>query len=208
MKKYITYLILAFIVLGTVRCTKTGLTRVETKLIMSAGADELMELFVIENYADSLLLRRKARLLGVEDLSSEAIVHLKQRMLATVKDPDNRGVGIAAPQVGISLQMIYVQRLDKENEPFEIYFNPEIIAFGDSVKMGWEGCLSISGYRGEVNRFQNITLNYLDSLGNKQSEKINGFTSVIFQHEVDHINGVLYYDHVENGFDGLIKETN
>lgn len=208
MKNYGNYLVLFGLVLFSVACTRTGLNRNETELVMSAESDQLMELFVIEHRSDSMLLRKKARPIGKKDISTEEVLHLKQRMLATVKNPENLGVGIAAPQVGVSAQMIYVQRIDKEGEPFEIYFNPEIVEWGDSMKLGGEGCLSVPGYRGEVNRSQNIVVNYLDSLGVKQSEKINGFTAVIFQHEIDHIKGTLYFDHIKDRFEGLEIETN
>ncbi len=208
MKNYSSYLILVSLVFLTIACTKTGLNRKESELVMSKGAYELMELFVIGHTSDSILLREKARPFSKKDITSESVMHLKKRILATVKNPENLGVGIAAPQVGVSAQMIYVQRLDKEGEPFEIYFNPEIVEFGDSMKVGVEGCLSVPGYRGKVKRSQNIVLNFLDSLGVQQSEKINGFTAVIFQHEIDHINGTLYFDHVNDGFEGLELETN
>ena len=194
-------------VLTLVACSNSTLTTAERNLIMSGEATELMTLYVVDNFSDSLLLRKEARNLKEKEISSEVVIRLKQRMFATVKNPENLGVGIAAPQVGVSVKMIYVQRFDKVGYPFEIIFNPEIITFGDSTKNGWEGCLSVPGYRGEVNRPQSIQLNYLDSLGNWQTEKINGFTAVIFQHEIDHINGKLYYDHVQNGFKGLVVDN-
>jgi len=68
-----------------------------------------------------------------------------------------------------------------------------------------EGCLSVPGYRGKVDRSHNIELSYLDSTGKKQKETVNGYTAVIFQHEIDHLNGILFFDRVYGGFNLLTK---
>jgi peptide deformylase len=124
-------------------------------------------------------------------------------MFATMTDTLNPGAGIAAPQVGIGVKMIWAQRFDKPAEPFEVFYNPVITEYSDSINSGNEGCLSVPGYCGKVDRSQNITLIYLDSLGDKKTENISGFTAVILQHEVDHLNGILYYDLIHNGFGAL-----
>jgi len=199
---YILFFIFAF---GLSQCKTDPLISEEEKLVMEGDANEPMRLFVIGNYSDSLLLRQKARHIDKKDVNHQQIEHLKKRMLATVTDTLNPGVGIAAPQVGASVQMIYVQRFDKENEPFEIYFNPVIEIYGDSINAGMEGCLSIPGYRGRVERSQNVSISYIDSTGKHHRENINDFTAVIFQHEIDHLNGTLYFDHIYNGFNALSK---
>jgi len=186
-------------------CKTDVLHEQEKQLIMNGNSDEPMKLFTINVETDSLMLRQKARKIKKREIEHEDIKLLKKRMLATVTDSTNLGVGIAAPQVGISLSMICVQRFDKPNEPFEIYYNPVIVHYGDSINSGLEGCLSIPGYRGKVDRSQNIVVSYLDSLGKMQKESINDFTAVIFQHEIDHIEGVFYFDHIYNGFDALNK---
>lgn len=116
-------------------------------------------------------------------------------MLATVIDTNNLGVGIAAPQVGVSQALIAVQRFDKEGEPFEFYINPEIIYYSQNKSLGWEGCLSIPEERGQVYRADTITIRYLNEEQEKVvNENITGFTAVIFQHEIDHLNGILFID--------------
>lgn len=119
-------------------------------------------------------------------------------MIATVSAPEEDGVGIAAPQVGISRRVIAVQRLDKEGEPFAIYPNIRIIAVrGDKVE-GQEGCLSVPGKRGTVARWRDIDISYTlvpsSGVPRDTTETVKGFTSVIFQHECDHLDGVLYTD--------------
>jgi peptide deformylase len=172
--------------------------------IMSSDYNSILPLLTIGDISDSLFLRQEARKLKKATIVSSEMRQLKLRMLKTVCDSLNPGVGIAAPQVGIGVQMIYLQRLDKAGEPFEVYFNPRIEMYGDSINSGLEGCLSVPGYLGKVDRSHNIRLSYIDSTGNKQIETINGFTAVIFQHEIDHLNGILYFDHVYGGFHSLI----
>lgn len=196
-------LFLLFILLIAAGCNRQGFKANEYQLINAGAGNEIMRLFIIDNTSDSLLLRQDARRLKKRHLDSETFSLLKSRMLATVNDSLNRGVGIAAPQVGVSVRLIAVQRLDKAGEPFGFYINPEILAYGDSIKSGREGCLSIPHYRGMVERAQSIVLDYTDEQGIRQKEEISGFTAVIFQHEIDHINGVLYFDHIQNGFNAL-----
>ncbi|MBN1924507.1 MAG: peptide deformylase [Prolixibacteraceae bacterium] len=186
-------------------CKTDGFSNEEVELISSGKTNQIMELYTINEKSDSLLLRQKARKIKKKNIGSETLELLKKRMFASMTDTLNPGVGIAAPQVGLSVRMIYVQRFDKPGDPFEIYYNPEITEYSDSINSGSEGCLSVPGYQGKVDRSQNITVNYLDSTGKKRTENINGFTAVIFQHELDHINGVLYFDRIFNGFEALTK---
>lgn len=203
MKTSIQILIIIYCLSCVLACKTEGFFKAELERINNQESGEIMPLFTISVKSDSLLLRKQARSVKPDNLHSNEMQLLKKRMLATVTDSSNLGVGIAAPQVGVSLQMIYVQRFDKPGEPFEVYYNPVIVEYGDSINAGKEGCLSVPHYRGQVSRSQNIVISYMDSMGNNQTEKINDFTAVIFQHEVDHINGKLYYDHVINGFEAL-----
>jgi peptide deformylase len=134
-------------------------------------------------------------------------------MVATVTHPSQDGVGIAGPQVGLNRRVIAVQRFDKEGEPFEVYPNVRILWTSDSLATGPEGCLSVPDKRGDVLRSQEIVIEYADIAGVEQSRQgirlksnrctkpvpmvrdtVSGFTAVIFQHEVDHLDGVLYID--------------
>jgi peptide deformylase len=198
-------LLTAVTLISFTSCTYDGFTRKEAHYIKEQTEDHPMRLFTIESPSDSLLLRQTARNVKEKYIGSLTMKHLHRRMLATVTDTANAGVGIAAPQVGIDVRMILVQRFDKEGEPFEAYFNPEFVAFGDSVCLGREGCLSVPGYRSMVQRHQQIAIKYHDSMGKKQRDTIEGFSAVIFQHEIDHLNGILYYDRIEEGFAALTK---
>lgn len=173
-----------------------GFTDKECEVIASqSGA--VMRLCRIGDRADSLFLRRKAAPLGAEELKSEYFRRLKQGMLLTVRDTADEGVGIAAPQVGVSRRLIAVQRFDKPGEPFEFYLNPEIVESSAETAPGREGCLSIPGLAGTVVRAQRIVLRYRDERFAEKTETIDGFTAVIFQHETDHLDGILYTDRTD-----------
>lgn len=122
---------------------------------------------------------------------------LISRMYLAVTHPTEGGVGIAAPQVGINRNVIWVQRFDKEPQPFEVYINPRIVWRSKLMQKGSEGCLSIPDIREDVYRHYAIEIEYQDQKGKKHSEKIEGFTAVIFQHEIDHLHGILFTDRFE-----------
>lgn len=122
---------------------------------------------------------------------------LEKRMYLTLQDPEHAGVGIAAPQVGVSKNLIWVQRFDKPGEPFEFYINPKIIWRSKLMRLGTEGCLSIPDRREEIQRSYAVRVQYWDKKGNVLEENIEGFTAVIFQHEVDHLYGILYPDRLQ-----------
>ena len=124
------------------------------------------------------------------------IPQLKNRMFATVRDPEHAGVGIAAPQVGINRNLIWVQRFDKPEQPFEFYINPKIIWRSQLLRKGAEGCLSIPNRREDVVRSYAIRLQYISEKGAVVEENIEGFSAVIFQHEVDHLYGILFPDRI------------
>ncbi|MBR5532849.1 MAG: peptide deformylase [Bacteroidales bacterium] len=161
--------------------------------------NSIMPLKTINQENDSLFLREISEALTKEDLTSSYFADLTNSMLLTVNNPENEGVGIAAPQVGISKQLIAVQRIDKEGEPFEFYVNPKIVSTIGEKETGGEGCLSVPNKRGEVERYKKIVIEY-NNINNFElkSDTIEGFTAVIFQHEIDHLNGILYIDRAEN----------
>ena len=164
--------------------------------MIHAGEGDIMYVLSVAESPDSTILRQKSLPLSEQMVQSEDFATLRRRMLATVQDPENEGVGIAAPQVGISRQMVAVQRFDKEGEPFEFFVNPEILEMGDEWAIGGEGCLSVPEVSGPVERAQSLVLRYRDVEFVEHTESIEGFTAVIFQHEIDHLNGELFIDKV------------
>lgn len=171
--------------------------RIEEKAAIYAGEGEIMRVLTIGDRGDSLILRQKSDPITAEMLRTDEYATLRRRMLATVQDPQNTGVGIAAPQVGILRRLIAVQRFDKPGEPFEFYVNPEIVEYSAETAPGQEGCLSIPELSGTVARPQQIVLRYRDERFVEKTETLSGFTAVIFQHEADHLEGILYIDRAE-----------
>lgn len=179
--------------------TPKGFTDKECEVIASQK-ETIMRLCKIGDRADSLFLRRKAAPLGAEELRSDYFRLLKRGMLLTVRDTTDEGVGIAAPQVGVSRRLIAVQRFDKSGEPFEFYVNPEIVGRSATRSAGMEGCLSVPGVSGRVLRADHIVLRYLDEATMRPAtDTVEGFTAVIFQHEIDHLDGVLFIDRMQEG---------
>jgi peptide deformylase len=166
----------------------------DLKIINNGTASEKLRVLQITSEKDLTVLTTTSSDLKFDDPS---IAILEKRMFSTVQDPEHAGVGIAAPQIGINKNLIVVQRFDKAGEPFESYINPKIIWRSKFIRKGVEGCLSIPDLREEVLRSNTIRLQYISKDGKVKEENIEGFTSVIFQHEVDHLYGILYPDRVE-----------
>ncbi|WP_257658733.1 peptide deformylase [Parapedobacter lycopersici] len=167
------------------------LTDAERRLILAEDTAQAMRVL-----QDTVAMERKIlRVPSVAiDPEEELLPLLARRMYLAVTDPARPGVGIAAPQVGINRSLIWVQRFDKPGEPFEHYLNPVITWRSDLLRKGQEGCLSIPDTVGDVLRHYTIRLAYQDTSGKWQEELIEGFTAVIFQHETDHLLGVLFTD--------------
>ncbi len=182
-----------------------GFTQAEREVI--ASGEGIMRVLSIDNEADSLFLREESMPVSAEMLKTEEWALLRERMLLTVQDPEATGVGIAAPQVGIHRNVVAVQRFDKEGEPFEFFINPEIVERVGEKADGGEGCLSVPELYGNVSRWQEIVLRYRDEEFVEHTERIEGFTAVIFQHEVDHLAGRLFIDYLEaEAIDETIEE--
>lgn len=123
----------------------------------------------------------------------------------------HNGVGIAAPQVGLSQRLIIVASRPNERYPDAplmapvAMINPQLRDRSDAQVYGWEGCLSVPGQRGWVPRAQTVELDYWDRWGRRQRQQLSGFIARIFQHELDHLDGVLFPDRVERPED-LVSE--
>lgn len=170
------------------------LSETERTLISSGNKETMMRVLQVTDPADSKILKGASIDISLKE---ELLPLLLDRMLATVNDPANSGVGIAAPQIGINRNVILVQRFDKPGEPFEAYLNPKIKWRSALLRKGAEGCLSIPDQRGDVLRNYTIQLTYYDRNGQYHDEIIEGFTAVIFQHETDHLMGILFTDRLE-----------
>ena len=187
----VALLLLVFLFFMLIR-SGAGWSASEKAVINGEG---VMRVLTIEDESDSLFLRTPCKELTAREIRSAEYTTLAERMLVTVTSPEQDGVGIAGPQVGIGRRIVAVQRFDKEGEPFEVYPNIRITAKRGSPEPGPEGCLSVPGRRGDVLRWQDIDIAYTSPhTGRDTTEAVKGFTAVIFQHETDHLDGVLYID--------------
>ncbi len=182
----------------------------EIELIMSGDSADIMRVLTIHtingtdtvtNYEDSLSLRQPSRDIRA-DSTDTVLLRLIDRMSTTVHDPNNPGVGIAAPQVGINRNIIWVQRMDLPGDPYEVYLNAKITAYSNkNVIFNYDGCLSIPGLSGRTDRYSSVCIEYDKIDGTHHIEVVEGysisnFTSIIFQHEIDHLNGILFIDRI------------
>lgn len=165
------------------------LTNQEKELILT-DSTQMMRVTQTKFHNDSIILKSVSKPIDPKDKLTKV---LAKRMLKSVMDPNRRGVGIAAPQVGINRRMVLVQRFDKENKPFEVFINPEIIWRSDLWQKGPEGDLSFDE-RGMIMRHYSVQVQYYNLKGKKITEILEGFTAVIFQHERDHLDGILLVD--------------
>lgn len=204
MKKQVVFLILLCCFGINLSCVTTkraynskDFTREQSTLIMEADSSKPMRVFKINNKSDSILLRTPSEAITV--IPDDPVLHnFVDRLYRTVRDSMSLGVGIAAPQVGILKKIIWVQRFDKEGFPFEVYLNPEIKQYSKLTQECLEGCLSIPNRRDTLNsRAYAILIEYDKMDQSHVTEMVEDFTAVIFQHEIDHLNGILYTDHLQ-----------
>ncbi len=137
----------------------------------------------------------------IKNIKDPALQALIDDMIETLHDAE--GVGLAAPQIGRKIQLAIIETLpdyDEDDEPIEgtrdqyVIINPKIVWTSRKTTEGIEGCLSIPGYLGEVERNFAIRVAALDRYGRKKRYRLKGWDARIFQHEIDHLNGVLYTD--------------
>ena len=149
----------------------------------------LLEIITLPNP----ILRRKAH--KVTDFGKE-FKNLVEDMIETMRDAP--GVGLAAPQVAVPLRLIVVEFGDDEDEeaPKKLFVvaNPEIIEKSEEKALGIEGCLSVPDLIGEVERHESITVKGLNRHGLPFKIKASGWLARVFQHEIDHIEGIVYTD--------------
>lgn len=194
MKKIALALLASLLLCG---CAANGGFSKKDKEIINTSTEGILHVYTIESEDETMILRAKSEDLSRRALKSREYALLAKRMVETVSDTAVGGVGIAAPQIGINKRVVAVQRFDKEGAPFEVYPNIYILDYSEDKKKGPEGCLSVPNERYEVLRSTSVTIRYFDiNEGKVVTESVEGFTAVIFQHEVDHLEGIIYTDRV------------
>lgn len=139
-------------------------------------------------YPDPVLCRKAKRVSRID----ESLNRLIDDMIETMYQAS--GAGLAAPQVGVSLKIAVIGIPDEE---VIVLVNPELVK-KSGERMVIEGCLSVPGYRGEIKRAEKVTVKALDRNGKAFRIKADDLLAEVLEHEIDHLNGILYIDHLES----------
>lgn len=141
----------------------------------------------------------------VSQITDKKFSELIDSLIATAVNA--KGVGIAAPQVSQSYRLFIVASRPSDRYPYApempptAMINPQIISHGAEIVKDWEGCLSIPGVRGLVPRYQKIAVEYTTREGKLERKVLTDFVARIFQHELDHLDGKVFLDRIENDRD-------
>lgn len=146
-------------------------------------------------------LRKPAAPVPDHLIGSEELAHLLEDMVDTLHDYG--GIGLAAPQIDVPLRLAIIEIPggpsrygDIEALPLTTFINPRVEVVDASTAGYWEGCLSVPGLRGFVERPQHVRIHYTDTSGGACQLELTGFWATVFQHEFDHLDGTLYIDRI------------
>ena len=157
------------------------------------------------------VLRQRARELSADEIRSAEIQQLVDFMHETLRDAP--GVGLAAPQVGLDLQLAVIEDLPEYSKamtpeqvaererkplPFHVIVNPKLMPVGDEKVEFFEGCLSVNGYTALVPRFRRVRVECLDEHAKPRTIDASGWYARILQHEIDHLHGTVYVDRMHS----------
>jgi peptide deformylase len=141
------------------------------------------------------------RLLNVSEAVTEFDTSYLHELIGDMQDTMAHlsGAGLAAPQIGVPLRVVIFgtgapnpRYPDAEIVPYTVLINPQLTPIGDAVDQGWEGCLSVPGMRGLVPRYRALRYQGVDPRGAPIERQVSGFHARVVQHEVDHLDGILY----------------
>lgn len=198
-KNYSMFFLCRYFLVLLLLTSYASFTQQEKEIIYSEGDLRVLK---IDNKQDSLVLRKKSKSIKKIEYNADLSV-LIEKMKTSMKQ--SRGIGIAAPQIGINRNIFLFTRLDKTGNPVEVVINPKIKSYSkETICFERDGCLSIPNTTGTSKRHSEIEVEYKNEKGETIVEKLNGgsrfqdFTGVIFQHEYDHLKGILFIDKLCN----------
>jgi peptide deformylase len=150
------------------------------------------------------ILRQISKQVDLKELADQQgeLQNFIDDMIDTMREED--GVGLAAPQVNRSLQIVALEYENNERYPDEssipltVLINPVLTNYSEEKHLGWESCLSLVDFRGLVPRSTSVTLKAYDRDGDRLEKRATGFESVVLQHEIDHLNGKVFLDRMED----------
>ena len=157
------------------------------------------------------ILRLTAKRLTKDEILSPEIQKLIPKMWEVMQDAG--GIGLAAPQIGISIQLAVI-KLESDSDRYDnledseefVVFNPELKVLDEEKQGFWEGCLSVPGLRGYVERPRKLQINYLNENAEEKEIVVEDFLATVFQHELDHLFGFLYVDRLNSTKDLVFEE--
>ena len=167
-----------------------------------------MKLKIVQ--AGDPILRKQSRVLSKDEIGSPSLQHLIELMRDAMRDAP--GVGLAAPQIGESIQLAVIEdragyiadlpadelaERQRAAIPFHVIINPRLTFFDDSSAEFFEGCLSVAGFSAVVDRALNVRVECLNERGDEVTINAQGWYARILQHEIDHLNGILYIDRMK-----------
>lgn len=158
-----------------------------------------MKSLAISQLGDPVLRQVAQPVYNVHDNSLQSLID----QLLTIL-PQSNGVGIAAPQVAVSYRLIIVASRPNARYPHAplmeptVMINPQLLSHSGEVEKDWEGCLSVPGIRGLIPRYRQIEVEYINREGRLMRQTLTDFVARIFQHELDHLNGLVFLDRLES----------
>ena len=156
-------------------------------------------------------LRQRSRRVGlVSDEIRQIIDKMKQATLDWEASREHEvGVALAAVQIDQPYRIVIVRHNfdDKSDHNFDVFINPEITKLEGKIELDYEGCLSVKDIYGEVPRYNKVRVRALDENGHEIRFKAEGFLARVLQHEVDHIQGTMFVDHIKDQHDAFFKLT-
>lgn len=142
--------------------------------------------------APNQILKSRAR--PVKPADADLVRDLISRMFATMYEAP--GIGLAAPQISQSLRVVVIDLMPKDKKQPYSLINPEIMAASEELATREEGCLSLPGQYADITRPARVKVRYLDETGAKREMQADGLLAACLQHEIDHLDGVLFVDHL------------
>ncbi len=159
-------------------------------------------LYEIQTYGKKVLRRKTEEISIIDDTIREIVSNMFESMYAA------EGIGLAAPQVDKSIRLFVIDLSPiDESESKRVFINPKIVAYGDETDEYEEGCLSIPTVREIVTRPTTIRIIYQDLKGDTFEEEVDDFLARVIQHEHDHLEGILFVDHLSKLKLSLLKKT-
>ena len=194
---------LLFMLFSSVLPAQQKYTPSELVLIRNGDMDTALEIpQTTDSLQHAVLLQTSQDAIPENADTKRLVMRMKAALLAT-----KSGVGIAAPQVGINRNIMWVKRFDQPNTAFGYYINPVILWRSKLQNLGPEGDLSIPDFRDQFYRSKVIQVAYYDLERKKHTEIVEGFTAVIFQHEIDHLFGILISNKIKEQQNQLFEKV-